>query len=113
MERNNILVTERKKSDFTNKDILQDVTRLIKFKKGENENASNLPQMELVHATSALSPVIKYLEVIKNDYRLICHSHYSMISINFLLSFTTPFHRFVMRRVKLLNPWIYFSFTVI
>lgn len=63
LERNGILVSEKKGSDFETKDLSQDLTKLLKLKKGEQQNVAALPDIEKVVATSALCGVIKYLEV--------------------------------------------------
>jgi len=63
MERSNVLVTLRKKSEFSSDSIIDDLNTLIKFKKGQKQNAQSLPEVNLNVAMSATSALIKYLEV--------------------------------------------------
>ncbi|KAL5010021.1 hypothetical protein ScPMuIL_012326 [Solemya velum] len=66
LDRSSLLVTERKKSDFSMKDIVQDLNRLLKFKK-EQTDSSSLAEIEKSHAIAALSSIIKYLELLSNE----------------------------------------------
>ncbi|XP_055379270.1 DNA mismatch repair protein spellchecker 1 [Condylostylus longicornis] len=65
MERNRILVTSCKKNDFNikNDDIVQDLNNVLRFKKGQIEDANSLPEMSLNIAVSALGAVMKYLKL--------------------------------------------------
>lgn len=65
IQRSNILITERKKAEFSNKDIVQDLNRLLKL--GASGNSSTLPEMDLTHATAALASLIKYLEFLADE----------------------------------------------
>lgn len=63
MERNNVMVTTRKRSEFSSESVIQDLNTLIKFKKGQQQNVQSLPEINLSFAMSATSALIKYLDV--------------------------------------------------
>lgn len=63
LDRSNILVTGRKKADFSTSNLASDLNRLLHFKSGQQQNSLALPEMNLSTATMALAAVIKYLEL--------------------------------------------------
>ncbi|CAH1799861.1 unnamed protein product [Owenia fusiformis] len=67
LNRSGVLVTERKKSEFTNKDNVQDLNRLIKFRKDEQPNSAALPQMDKNVAMATIAALIKYLELLSDE----------------------------------------------
>ncbi|KAG1678939.1 DNA mismatch repair protein Msh2 [Nymphon striatum] len=67
LERTKALVTERKKGEFNDKDIVADLNRLVKFKKGEQVNSSVLPEMDMSHAMCALAVLIKYFDLLGEE----------------------------------------------
>lgn len=65
MERNGIMVSVANKSDFDSKkfDLVQGLNKLLKFSKGQQENANALPELNQTLACNSLSAVIKYLDL--------------------------------------------------
>lgn len=68
VERCGVLVTMRKKSDFSTDTLVQDLNKLIMFEEGQQPNAHTLPQLQLETASAAIAAVIKYLDVCKLIY---------------------------------------------
>ncbi|CAB4489452.1 uncharacterized protein OCT59_011139 [Rhizophagus irregularis] len=63
IEKFDIVITERKKSDFTIKNIEQDLNRLL----GDDVSAATLPEFEMKHAMTACASLIKYLSLMTDD----------------------------------------------
>ncbi|XP_076668549.1 DNA mismatch repair protein spel1 isoform X3 [Andrena cerasifolii] len=70
MERNNIMITLRKKIEFSSDSIVQDLNTLIKFKKGQQQTVQSLPEINLNLAMSATSALIKYLDLTSDEGNL-------------------------------------------
>ncbi|KAG7201856.1 hypothetical protein KM043_004574 [Ampulex compressa] len=70
MERNSVMVTLRKKNEFSSESIIQDLNTLIKFKKGQQQNAQSLSEVNLNLAMSATSALIKYLDLTSDEGNL-------------------------------------------
>lgn len=68
MERNGIMISVAKKTDFAVPipDIVSDLNKLLSFKKGQAEDANTLPEVSKVLAMFALGAAIKYLKLL-ND----------------------------------------------
>uniref|UniRef100_A0ABD2WUW8 DNA mismatch repair proteins mutS family domain-containing protein n=1 Tax=Trichogramma kaykai TaxID=54128 RepID=A0ABD2WUW8_9HYME len=67
MERNNVLVTMKKKTEFGTDSLIQDLNLLIRFAKGQQQNAQALPQTNLNLAMSATAALINYLNMTGDD----------------------------------------------
>lgn len=63
MECSNVLVTQRKKTEFSTDGLAQDLNRLLLFMDGQQHNSLALPEMNLVTACSSLAALVKYLEL--------------------------------------------------
>lgn len=63
MERSSVLVTQRKKTEFSTDGLAQDLNRLLLFMEGQQHNSLALPEMNFTTATSSLAALIRYLEV--------------------------------------------------
>ncbi|XP_011169227.2 DNA mismatch repair protein Msh2 isoform X2 [Solenopsis invicta] len=70
IERSNVMVTLRKKTEFASDSIIDDLNTLIKFKKGQKQNAQSLPEVNLNLAMSATSALIKYLDLTSDEGHL-------------------------------------------
>ncbi|KAK2146372.1 hypothetical protein LSH36_613g01007 [Paralvinella palmiformis] len=67
LERSGLLVTERKRGEFSTKDIAQDLDRLLYFKKTDQINSAALPEMDKQHAMCSVAALIKYLELLGDE----------------------------------------------
>jgi DNA mismatch repair protein MSH2 len=63
MERNNVLVTPKKKREFNTDSLVQDLNHLLRFNKGQQHNSQALAEMNLKLAMSATAALISYLNV--------------------------------------------------
>ncbi|XP_057318906.1 DNA mismatch repair protein Msh2 [Microplitis mediator] len=70
IERNNVMVTLKKKKDFEKDSLIDDLNVLLKFKEGEKESAHIYPETNLEHAMAATAGIIKYLELLTDQGNL-------------------------------------------
>lgn len=81
LERNNVMVTTRKKTDFSveKSDLVQDLNRLLHFKEGQKETVTSLPEFKMKLAMSSLNAAVKYLDLMSDSCNL---GHYKIILLN-------------------------------
>lgn len=81
LERNNVMVTVCKRSDFSmeKSDLIQDLKHLLKFKEGQQENAHSLPELKMTIAMSSLNAAIKYLDLMSDNCNM---GHYKIVLMN-------------------------------
>jgi hypothetical protein len=63
MECSNVLVTQRKKTEFFTDGLVQDLNHLLLFIDGQQHNSLTMPEMNHVTTCSSLAALIKYREV--------------------------------------------------
>lgn len=65
MERNSVMVSIRKKSEFNvdNSILIQDLNNLLRFEKGQQNDANTLIEISKKNAMIALGAAIKYLDL--------------------------------------------------
>lgn len=81
LERNNIMITVRKKTEFSleKSDLVQDLNNLLYFEKGQQENANSLPELKLSLAMTSLNAAIKYLDLTSDACNL---GHFKIVMMN-------------------------------
>lgn len=81
LERNNVMVTVRKRSEFAfeKSDLVQDLNNLLQFNEGQQENANSLPELNMAIAMSSLNAAIKYLDLMADSCNM---GHYKIILMN-------------------------------
>lgn len=98
------MVTLRKRSEFSSDSIIDDLNTLIKFKKGQKQNAQSLPEANLNLAMSATSALIKYLDVnIIILFRKNFHECYIFTILNFDATFVNKFDFLFLTKIKVIE----------
>ncbi|XP_030378531.1 DNA mismatch repair protein spellchecker 1 [Scaptodrosophila lebanonensis] len=76
LERNGVMVTVPKKgSAAERKDLVQDLNKLVRFAKGQQEDASGMKELQMLLASEALRVAIKYLDLVNDAGNL---GHYEL-----------------------------------
>jgi DNA mismatch repair protein MSH2 len=65
LSRCGLLITDRKRAEFSSKDIVQDLNRLLKLETGSS--CVGLPQLDMKVAMESLSAVIRYMELLSDE----------------------------------------------
>jgi DNA mismatch repair protein MSH2 len=80
LERNGVMVTiKRKDFSFDQADLVQDLNKLLHFKKDQQKTANTLSEISNVLAMSALGATIKYLELIGDNAN---YGHFKLELLN-------------------------------
>nr|CAG4644625.1 EOG090X02H9 [Leptodora kindtii] len=79
LKRYGLFVNEAKRSDFAAAEAVRDLNRLLRFRKGQQENAAALPQASLTNSMAALAALIKYLGLASDDSNL---SKFSIVTFD-------------------------------
>ncbi|XP_061612961.1 DNA mismatch repair protein Msh2 [Phyllopteryx taeniolatus] len=67
VQRGGLLVSDRKRAEFSGKDLVQDLNRLLRAKRGETVASNTLPELDKRVAMSCLAAVVRYLELLSDE----------------------------------------------
>ncbi|XP_058477370.1 DNA mismatch repair protein Msh2 [Solea solea] len=67
VERGGLLVSDRKRAEFSSKDMVQDLNRLLRSKRGETAASNTLPELDKQVAMSCLAAVVRFLELLSDE----------------------------------------------
>ncbi|XP_046887769.1 DNA mismatch repair protein Msh2 [Hypomesus transpacificus] len=67
VQRGGVLLSDRKRAEFNSKDVVQDLNRLLRAKRGETVASNTLPELDKQVAMSCLAAVVRYLELLSDE----------------------------------------------
>ncbi|XP_055746578.1 DNA mismatch repair protein Msh2 isoform X1 [Salvelinus fontinalis] len=67
VQRGGVLLSDRKRTEFSGKDMTQDLNRLLRTRKGEANACNVLPELDKPVAMSCLAAVVRYLELLSDQ----------------------------------------------
>ncbi|KAF7664837.1 hypothetical protein LDENG_00163590 [Lucifuga dentata] len=67
VQRGGMLVSDRKRAEFSSKDIIQDLNRLLRANRGETVASNILPELDKQVAMSCLAAVVRFLELLSDE----------------------------------------------
>ncbi|XP_006791330.2 DNA mismatch repair protein Msh2 [Neolamprologus brichardi] len=67
VQRGGMLVSHRKRAEFNSKDMVQDLNRLLRAKRGETVASNTLPELDKQVAMSCLAAVVRFLELLSDE----------------------------------------------
>nr|XP_046232402.1 DNA mismatch repair protein Msh2 [Scatophagus argus] len=67
VQRGGMLVSDRKRAEFSSKDMVQDLNRLLRAKRGETVASNTLPELDKQVAMSCLAAVVRFLELLADE----------------------------------------------
>ncbi|PWA21644.1 hypothetical protein CCH79_00003173 [Gambusia affinis] len=67
VQRGGVLVSDRKRAEFSSKDVVQDLNRLLRSKRGETVASNTLPELDKQVAMSCLAAVVRFLELLSDE----------------------------------------------